>query len=168
MNKASVRVLSPRLGPAFILAIGIAATFALQILLGMLLAEDAYKLRSLGNEERGLANEAQIIAEEVASLGSPQNLADAAHSLGMVVNSAPVMLDITTDKIFGDADPVSASEALVASANLVPNSALGSTTDFSQAVAAGSLDSEPAEVQLGNESQEELFVGELIPASPTS
>ena len=167
MNRASVRVLSPRLSPAFILAIGIAATFAIQILLGMLLAEDAYKLRSLGNEERSLANEAQIVAEEVASLGSPQNLADAAHSLGMVVNSAPVMLDIQTDEVFGDADPVAAAESRVASANLVPNAALGSTTDFSQAVAAGSLSDEDSQ-PLPTPSQQQIFLDEIIPASPTS
>jgi hypothetical protein len=167
VNKSSLRVLSPRLSPAFILAIGIVATFAIQILLGMLLAEDAYKLRSLGNEERSLANEAQIVAEEVASLGSPQNLADAAHSLGMVVNSAPVMIDIQTDQIFGDAEPVAASDARVASANLVPNSALGSTTNFSQAVTAGFLASSETEATPVAQ-QKQLFLDEIIPASPTS
>ncbi len=167
MNRASLRVLGPRLSPALIVVLGVAAALGIQIFLGMLLAEDAYKLRSLGNEERSLTNEAQIVAEEVASLASPQNLADAAHSLGMVVNSAPVMLDIETDEVFGKPEPLSAGDARVASANLVPNSAMGSTTDFSQAVAAGSLEDEP-QTSLESKSTSQLFIDDVIPASPTS
>jgi hypothetical protein len=167
VRSASQRVFSPRLSFSLIVAIGLAATFGIQILLSMLLAEDAYKLKSLGNEERSLANEAQIVAEEVASLGSPQNLADAAHSLGMVVNSAPVMLDIATDQVFGDPDPVSADDFRVASANLVPNSAMGSSTDFSQAVAAGSLADEAVDPP-PTPATPSLFTDDIIPASPTS
>lgn len=167
MKISSLRVLSPQLGPALIVVLGLAAISGVQILMGMLLAEDAYKLRSLGNEERSLTNEAQILAEEVASLGSPQNLADAAHSLGMVVNSAPVMLDISTDSVYGNPAPVALSDARVASANLVPNSAMGSTTEFSLAVAAGSLEDD-SEATRQTQNTNSLFTESLIPASPTS
>jgi len=108
----------------------------------------------------------QIIQEEVSSLSSPQNLADAANMLGMIANPASVMLDIESDKIYGKPSPARAAGSAVASANLVANSAVGTVSEFSMAtVAAGELEVSVATSKLATSGL--VLKSGLIPASPT-
>ncbi len=166
LSAQDARKLRPSMVSAIVFIIGLIGVFALQLMLNMMVTQDAYQLRSLEAQKRDLATEVQIIQEEVASLGSPQNLADAANQLGMVANPSSVLLDIQTNRVFGEPVPADGESLGLASANLVANSALGSTSRFITA----SL--EDAEVIAGVSS--ELTEGAavtlqsgLIPASPT-
>jgi hypothetical protein len=149
-----------------IFVLGMVLTALTQISLGMVLTEDAYKLRQLGFEQRNLATEVQILSEEVDSLSSPQNLADAAHQLGMLVNTAPVLLEVKTNKVFGEPKPADPERARVASANLVSNSALSSTSSFAISTIPLTEAGIGVVTQVSGEQGLVLTSG-LIPASPT-
>lgn len=140
-------------------AIGI--SLLLQLLLSMLLAEGAYKLKSLREEHNSLRIEVEIIAQEVDSLASPQFLADSANRLGMVVNPSPVFLDLESGAVYGD-QIESSKGTEVASRNLVANAVLGSVQLEGEATVASSTISEAASVD-----SSEVVVLESIPASPT-
>lgn len=166
VSQAQVGRLKPTMTPGLIFIIGIIAVLLGQLVLNMVLTQDAYHLRSLKLEKRDLTTQVQILQEEVDSLASPQNLADAANRLGMVANPASVLLDIEKDKIFGVPKPASAQNAAVASANLVANAALGTVSEFAESTVAS------AQVSEGVEAQESATPGlvldsGLIPASPT-
>lgn len=139
----------------------VGASLLLQLLLSMLLAEGAYKLKALKEEHSSLQIEVEIIAQEVDSLGSPQFLADSANRLGMIVNPSPVFLDLKSGQVYGD-QLESAEGGEVASRNLVANAALGRTqVEVDSTVAASS-------VEQGIEGDsDEVLVLEQIPASPT-
>ena len=158
--------LRPSLMAAAVFIIGVVAVLVGQIGLNMVLTHDAYELRSLKLEKRDLATEVQIIQEEVSSLSSPQNLADAANRLGMVANPASVLLDIESNKIYGKPSPAKAEGQQVASANLVANSALGAISEFSLAtVSSGEVQ---VSVETSNNSDTGLVLQSgFIPASPT-
>jgi GTP-sensing pleiotropic transcriptional regulator CodY len=78
----------------------------------------------LKDQTKELATKTQILQQQVDSLRSPQNLANSAKSLGMVVNANSVFLKISTGKVLGAAIPASASDSGVVSANLIANAAL--------------------------------------------
>jgi cell division protein FtsL len=166
LSAQDARKLRPSLVSAMVFTIGLVAVLVVQLVLNMIVTQDAYHLRSLEAEKRDLATEVQIIQEEVASLGSPQNLADAANQLGMVANPSSVLLDIQTNRVFGEPTPADGEKLGLASANLVANSALGSTSRFITA----SLND--AELIAGVSTESESVAGVtlqsgLIPASPT-
>lgn len=166
LSAQDARKLKPSMVSAIVLMIGLIAVFVLQLALNMIVTQDAYHLRSLEAQKRDLATEVQIIQEEVASLGSPQNLADAANQLGMVANPSSVLLDIQTNRVFGEPTPADGENLGLASANLVANSALGSTSKF---ITASLSD---AELIAGVSTESETIAGVtlqagLIPASPT-
>jgi Na+-transporting NADH:ubiquinone oxidoreductase subunit NqrC len=166
LSAQDARKLRPSLVSAMVLAVGLIAVLALQLVLNMIVTQDAYHLRSLQAQQRDLATDVQIIQEQVASLGSPQNLADAANQLGMVANPSSVLLDIETNRVFGEPKPADEDSAGLASANLVANSALGSTSRF---IAASLSDAEliaGVSTELDADAGVTLQSG-LIPASPT-
>ncbi len=155
--------LKPKLTSGLILVIGILTVYLAQLALNMVLTQDAYYLSQLKGEKRDLATQVQIIQEEVDSLGSPQNLADAANRLGMVANPASVLLDVKKDKVYGKPKPADPSDARLASANLVANAALGSISDITLATVAAA---ETAGVDAEKTTAEDISLT-VIPASPT-
>jgi cell division protein FtsL len=155
--------LKPKLTSGLILVIGILVVYLAQLALNMVLTQDAYHLSQLKVEKRDLATQVQIIQEEVDSLGSPQNLADAANRLGMVANPASVLLDVKKDKVYGQPKPADPSGARLASANLVANAALGSISDITLATVAAT---ETAGVGAKKTTAEDISLT-VIPASPT-
>ncbi len=166
LNAQDARKLKPSLVSAMVFALGLALVFALQLALNMVLTQDAYHLRSLAAEKRQLSTEVQIIQEEVASLGSPQNLADAANQLGMVANPSSVLIDITSHKVYGKPTPADAESSGLVSANLVSNSALGATSKFITASLTDAELIEGVDNQVLTSTGVTLQSG-LIPASPT-
>lgn len=155
--------LKPKLTPGLILVMGVLTVYLAQLALNMVLTQDAYYLSQLKGEKRDLATQVQIIQEEVDSLGSPQNLADAANRLGMVANPASVLLDVKQDKVYGKPKPADPSGARLASANLVANAALGSISEITLAtVAAAETESVGAEKSTAKD-----ISLSVIPASPT-
>jgi len=166
LSAQDARKLRPSMVSVMVFTLGLGLVLALQLAINMIVTQDAYHLRELKIEKRDLATQVQIIQEEVASLGSPQNLADAAHRLGMVANPSSVLLDIENDTVYGKPQPAAESNAGLASANLVANSALGATSKFITA----SLDDAELVESVATETTATAGVtlqSGLIPASPT-
>lgn len=166
LSANDAKKLRPSMLAGFIFVLGIVAVYIVQLALNMVLTQDAYYLKELKIQKRDLATEVQIIQEEVDSLGSPQNLADAANQLGMVANPASVLLDIRNDRIFGSPEPADAENAAVASSNLVANSALGTVSEFALSTIAASGLEVSVEISSENTPGVVLESGR-IPASPT-
>ena len=166
MSKSQANRLKPNMMAGVIFLIGLLAVLGGQLVLNMALTHDAYQLRELKIEKRDLATDVQILQEEVDSLGSPQNLADAANQLGMVANPASVLLDIKKDRVYGNPIPVNTNHSSLASANLVANSAMGTVSEFSTAsVASSGVDS--SVTTKASAGSEVVLAAGLIPASPT-
>ena len=121
VSEKDARRLKPSLTAGLVFVLGIALVLVGQLALNMVLTHDAYELRALKIEKRELSTEVQIIQEEVSSLSSPQNLADAANQLGMVANPASVLIDIAKDKIFGEPTPAIAERGQDAAPNRLAN-----------------------------------------------
>ncbi len=165
LSANEAKKLRPGLFTGLLLVIGIVLVQLIQLGLNMALTQDAYYLSKLSSEKRQLATEVQIIQEQVDSLASPQNLADAANQLGMVANPSSVLIDIEFDKIYGAPKPARAGSS-AASANLVANSAMVTVSDFSE----GSIPSAEIETSVADKSNngsEVTLVAGQIPASPT-
>jgi cytoskeletal protein RodZ len=163
--RAQAARLKPKLSAPAILLLGMVAVMAIQLVLNMALTQDAYYLKDLKSEKRDLTTQVQIISEQVDSLASPQNLADAAHKLGMVANPASVMIDLATDKVFGKPRPADAASAAV-SANLVANSALVNISEFEVSNTAADQ-AETSVAQAEGVTPALALKTSLIPASPT-
>jgi cell division protein FtsL len=155
--------LKPSLSAGVIFIVGMVIVYLAQLALNMVLTQDAYHLSQLKVEQRNLSTQVQIIQEEVDSLASPQNLADAANRLGMVANPASVLLDVQKDRVYGEPKPADPSNTKLASANLVANSSLGSVSEITLATVAAA----EAEGVIAEESSSEVVTLTVIPASPT-
>jgi cell division protein FtsL len=155
--------LKPSLSAGVIFIVGMVIVYLAQLALNMVLTQDAYHLAQLKVEQRNLSTQVQIIQEEVDSLASPQNLADAANRLGMVANPASVLLDVQKDRVYGEPKPADPSNTKLASANLVANSSLGSVSEITLATVAAA----EAEGVIAEESSSEVVTLTVIPASPT-
>jgi hypothetical protein len=101
-------------------AIGIAI---LQLLLHIATSSSVYELSHLQTEKRELTTTTQILGQQVDSLASQQNLANAAQKLGMISNANPVFLRLADQKVFGKPKAALTADGRV-SRNLVPNSAM--------------------------------------------
>jgi cell division protein FtsL len=142
------------------------------------LADQAvYKISTLKMETAVLATQTQEVSQQVDSLRSPQNLANSAKALGMIVNSNPVFLNVKDAKVLGSAVPASVETSKAVSENLIANSAMtvksnvskllsnkntkidAPTLKSSSAQSVTSTNSVPVKVPLNS-------VG--IPASPTN
>ena len=163
LSANEAKKLRPGFFTGILLVFGIVVIQLIQLGLNMALTQDAYYLSKLSSEKRQLATEVQIIQEQVDSLASPQNLADAANQLGMVANPSSVLIDIVNDKIYGAPKPAQAVSG-AASANLVANSAMVTVSDFSQSSDTAEETSVAAKSDKGSEV---TLVAGQIPASPT-
>lgn len=132
----------------------------LRLIMSITITESAYELRDLKIAKAELTTQSQIIAQQVDSLSSQQNLANSAAALGMIANANPVFLRIEDQKVFGKPKAALNTDGRVAknniaSAALVVTSALSSnqaTADVAQASSFGQL---------------VAFSTETIPVSPT-
>ena len=106
------------------LLVGFTSVAILSLIVNTLCDGAVYKISALKIETAALATQSQIIGQQVDSLRSPQNLANSAKALGMVVNSDPVFLDVREAKVLGSAIPASASATKTVSANLIANASM--------------------------------------------
>lgn len=113
------------------LIIGFAAVGILSLIANALCDTAVYKISSLKIETATLATQTQIIGQQVDSLRSPQNLSNSAKSLGMIVNSNPVFLNVREAKVLGSAIPASVSASSGVSTNLIANAAMTVKSDMS-------------------------------------
>lgn len=108
---------------AGVLVVGIVAIALMNLLLQIATSNSVYELSKLQLEKRELTTTVQILGEQVDSLSSQQNLANAAEQLGMISNANPVFLKLDGQKVYGK--PTAALDtAGRAMKNMVPNSQL--------------------------------------------
>jgi hypothetical protein len=105
-----------------IVVLGFLSISILHLLLTIMTSQSVYELSDLKREKRELDTTSQIIAEEVSSLSSQQNLLNTAAKLGMVANSNPVFLKLDDQSVLGKPKPALGSDSQ--SRNLVANSAM--------------------------------------------
>jgi hypothetical protein len=111
-----------------IVVLGLVGIQLLSLFIGAFISQGAYELAQLKQERRELATTSDILASQVDSLSSMQNLSNAAHGLGMVANTNPVFLRLDDQKVIGKPKAAYAVDGNVAS-NMVPNAMLTSKTD---------------------------------------
>ncbi len=147
-----------------IAALGIA--FA-NLVLHILTSTAVYELADLQQQKKELTTTTQIIAEEVDSLSSQQNLSNSAQKLGMIANANPVFLSIEEQKVYGKPTAALNTEGRVAR-NLIANSVMTQvSTGLNTSVA--STDVAPAANVANQKSPAGQVIsnGGVIPASPT-
>jgi len=145
---------------AMILVLGFVGISLLHLLLTIATSQSVYELADLKREKRELDTSSQILAEQVLSLSSNQNLYSTASRLGMVVNTNPVFLRLNDQAILGEPRP--AAGTTIQSTNLVANSVMiVESTQLNQETVPASS-SEPT--QIPSESQ---ISSSIIPLSPT-
>jgi hypothetical protein len=143
-----------------ILVLGFVGISLLHLLLTIATSQSVYELADLKREKRELDTSSQILAEQVLSLSSNQNLYSTASRLGMVVNTNPVFLRLNDQAILGEPRP--AAGTTIQSTNLVANSVMiVESTQLNQETVPASS-SEPT--QIPSESQ---ISSSIIPLSPT-
>ncbi len=91
----------PKLAYGIVAVLGAFAIGAAQMALSILTTQTSYELTSLTKEQRSLTWEKQILADDVAGLGSPQYLAANAAALGMVINESPSYLRLSDNALLG-------------------------------------------------------------------
>jgi hypothetical protein len=134
----------PRLAHAAITIAGIGVILLVQLLLSFVLADGAYQISTLQNDQRELLREEQALNEQLELLGSTQNLTANAEALGMVVSGNPLFLNVTTGKVSG-----SGSKVVKLPNNLVGNSLLDGTTVIDPAAMAAAQAAEDASGDTG-------------------
>ncbi|MFM5903734.1 MAG: hypothetical protein ACKOOD_01455 [Microbacteriaceae bacterium] len=118
-----------RLMTPLIVVLGLVAIQILQLIIGVFISSGAYDLAQLKAYKHELGTTSEILAAEVDSLSSQQNLANAAQGLGMVANTNPVFLNVEVQKVLGQPKAAYGGDSSKVARNLVPNSMLQSTTD---------------------------------------
>lgn len=96
-----------------------------QLVLSTFIAQGAYEIQALEEQQTSLLRQETAVAESVGSLTSPQHLAAQATAQGMVPGSAFVFIDTSTGQVTGatgDQAPVGAIDP-----TLVGNEALAPT-----------------------------------------
>lgn len=118
---------------------GVVAIALFQLLLHIATSSSVYELSHLQNEKRELTTSTQILGQQVDSLSSQQNLANAAQKLGMISNANPVFLRLEDQKVFGKPKAALTADGRV-SRNLVPNSAMIRTSVIADPAASAAAD----------------------------
>lgn len=98
----------------------IAVILATQLVLSILTSEGAYRISSLELTQRDLMRVERVLTQNVDKLSSPQNLAENATKLGMVVNATPSYLRLSDGAILGEIQ----TRAQAAQPNTVANELL--------------------------------------------
>ncbi len=115
--------------------VGFLTIALLNLLLTILTSNAVYELSAIQKEKKELTTTTQILSEEVDSLSSQQNLANAASKLGMISNANPVFLRLSDQKVFGKPKAALNADGRVGR-NLVPNSALVQQSNGAELIAA--------------------------------
>ena len=138
VSSARAQFASLKLSAPLIIGLGLVGIQLLSLFIGAFISQGAYQLAQLKQERRELATTSDILAAQVDSLSSMQNLANAAHGLGMVANTNPVFLRLADQKVIGKPKAAYAVDGHVSS-NVVPNAMLTSKTDVASIKAKAEL-----------------------------
>ena len=159
-SKASTKIVS-------MLTIGALGIAIANLLLHILTSTAVYELASLQQQARELNTTSQIIADEVDSLSSQQNLSNSAQKLGMIANANPVFLSIGKQKVYGKPTAALDTDGRVAR-NLIANSVMTATSKglTNKVTAADAAPAANVATQKAATAQV-ISNGGVIPASPT-
>lgn len=148
--------------------VGFVAIQVLKLILDITVSQSAYELKALKLEKIALTTQSEIIAQQVDSLSSQQNLANSASSLGMIANANPVFLRIADQKVFGKPKEALNTDGRVARNNIA-DAALVQTSILTgnPVVDAKQLSKNTDVAQQSIVNQPVAFSGGSIPASPT-
>ena len=140
------------------------------LVLHILTSSSVYELANLQQQARELNTTSQIIADEVDSLSSQQNLSNSAQKLGMIANANPVFLSIGEQKVYGKPTAALNTDGRVAR-NLIANSAMTAvSTGLNASVATTDAKAEVPAANVANQKPapgQVISNGGVIPASPT-
>jgi hypothetical protein len=147
----------PRAAYAVITVTSLFVIFAAQLLLSIVVSDGAYQIASLQSQQKDLLRTQEALGEKFDLLSSTQHLAENAAQLGMVPNSAPLFLDLSTGSVAGapgTVDPTGCggscnlvANSLLTGVPLTPNaSPQAQTSPTTQTAAAGGTASQPGTV----------------------
>ena len=167
VSVASSRATKPSTKLVTLLTVGALSIAIANLILHILTSSSVYELASLQQQARELNTTSQIIADEVDSLSSQQNLSNSAQKLGMISNANPVFLSIGEQKVYGKPTAALNTDGRVAR-NLIANSAMTAVSTGLKTTVASS-DAAPA-TNVANQkagTPQVISNGGVIPASPT-
>lgn len=167
VSQAPARASRPGMAIVGVLTVGALTIALLNLFLHILTSTAVYELADLQQQKRELTTTSQILAEEVDSLSSQQNLSNSAQKLGMIANANPVFLSIGEQKVLGKPQAALNTDGRVAR-NLIANSVM---TQVSTNLTATTVAAEaPATANVANHKAaagQVISNGGAIPASPT-
>lgn len=155
----------PKLAYAVITIASLFAIFAAQLLLSIVVADGAYQVSVLQDEQKGLLRTQDALTEQLNVLDSTQNLSMQAAHLGMVPNRSPLAIDLSTGGVYGlpgSADPAGCGGAC----NLVTNAQVAGVPIIDPAATAAGHAATPPGTQAGA-TQTEQAPSDVIPAPVT-
>lgn len=123
VTSRSQRRARPKIAYALIATAALFVLLLAQLAISIALSDGAYKISDLQATKTELVRDQQKYGEQRDVLSSPQNLAANADELGMVRNSNPVYLDLSTGAVHGSPAPATGADD-GASGNLIPNTLL--------------------------------------------
>ena len=143
--EAPARRKRPKLVYAVVAVVGAVLIAVAQMALSVMSTQSSFEIASLDSQKRELTLEAQALYDEVAGLGSPQNLAEQASALGMVIDAAPSYLRLSDGAVVGGGQAAGdASTVDAGSRSAVGNAFLADTQASSAEDAADEAASEEA------------------------
>lgn len=145
---------APRVAHGVVAFAGLGAIILGQLGISMVIGEGAYEIAGLQATSAQLSREQQTLQEQLDTLESPQQVATAAESLGMVQGQASQFLQLSTGTVLGGPDTLHMQQPSVGADGglLVGNELLQPTTPAPQARVA-EVPAEP-----------EPYPGMLLPA----
>ena len=147
-----------------VVLVGFVAIQVLKLVLDITVSQSAYELRNLKLEKIALTTQSEIIAQQVDSLSSQQNLANSAASLGMIANANPVFLRIADQKVFGKPKSALNTAGRVAKNNIA-SAALIQESVLTPAVAEVPISANVAKTVVAP--KQVTLPASIIPVSPT-
>lgn len=151
-----------------VVLIGFVAIQILKLFVDITVSQSAYELKNLKLEKIALTTQSEIIAQQVDSLGSQQNLANSAASLGMIANANPVFLRIEDKKVFGKPKEALNSDGRVAKNNIADAALVQHSVLTGKVPTANDGSVNNADVgRVSGVNPPVAFSGGTIPTSPT-
>lgn len=119
----------PKLAYALWTVGGVGAILIAQLLMSVALSHGAYEVSSLKTQITELGWQKESLGEQLETLSSPQNVASAAHELGMVINSSPAYLRLSDGAVLGQpGEAGDASSIPLGPTDVIGNSAVDALT----------------------------------------
>jgi TolA-binding protein len=109
---AVVAAPSPRRSPlpfAVLCSLIVVATLAIVLFLNIQMSDTSYEITRLEAKSQKLTEQAQGLQEQEDQLSTPQELGKRAQDLGMVPAGSPSYIDLGSDSVVGEAQPVGSS-----------------------------------------------------------